>query len=861
MSETTEAPASASESISIGTLWDTLQTEFTNMGRALTCPLCLSTYRDAVVLPCVHAYCSSCLKEALQQGPPRCPTCLTKATKRSMQPAPELNKLTQAYKLALRHFGLAPVQFDPSYNAMTQIAPDELQEASGGMTIEPYRSRDRQDQEADEKRRSTSLLDCHMHLQVSRTWQKVLQERQQQQEEQEEEEEQHEQELRHMKQRQQQQQQEEGSKSETTNETTTTTASSKVPGNIPTKSRLHVWQQQQQAQVIASHERALIDAARLRQQGPPPPEPSPAIDLSMQQEISMENELEQEVINRDAEEWLLEQEQQHKAVSEQHHQEETTASTTTQDSQFFLTPREADSNPQNYQSQQQDNDDNDVVMKEESSGILVADADNDSDAVAEDDEPPRVFMTAESQHAKDYVVEQQQSADDDHNGRKYDEDVIVQDYDDYTEPPPPQRERNRTIVHMNQERHLNDHEEANHSRSDAARDRTPLQSNVVAGARAAARLNLQDTANVVGEFSVGDIVHVQSRTWPGVNKPGGIARITKVLDKEGSSYHVEYILGGREKHVDAIFVSKPPEEMVMDDDTKAENDDDDDQKPESSSISAAGTSNNEAKKRGRKSRRISIKRREQAQQDDILPPDLLQQLAKEGFDVPTAAAANNRGAFRPAASTDNSLVVRVKSEGNFQSRSKSEMRTKRTAKKAPVRRAKSEGATGTTTTTTTTTTSRGRRGRSAAVVKEKQEPEDSSSRPAVILDDKNNGMLGDKENAGPNFNNRNKENGRKKEKVRTAKQRSNSVATTKGATHNKKQKTLPNSSPSGGSLPALPESNNEICKLANQNYQERIQAAIETGFLTIVASGLSDAEKSALKSLAKEAKNNGNGML
>jgi hypothetical protein len=61
-------------SVSLGYLWDTLQDEFTNMGRALACPLCLSTYHDAVQLPCVHTYCRSCLEQALSQGPPRCPT-------------------------------------------------------------------------------------------------------------------------------------------------------------------------------------------------------------------------------------------------------------------------------------------------------------------------------------------------------------------------------------------------------------------------------------------------------------------------------------------------------------------------------------------------------------------------------------------------------------------------------------------------------------------------------------------------------------------------------------------------------------------------------------------------------------------
>jgi len=59
-------------------------------------------------------------------------------------------------------------------------------------------------------------------------------------------------------------------------------------------------------------------------------------------------------------------------------------------------------------------------------------------------------------------------------------------------------------------------------------------------------------------FHVGAIVEVAKRTWPGVNKLGGVG---KVIDVEGSleegnlKYLINYVLGGREKDVDAKFVS------------------------------------------------------------------------------------------------------------------------------------------------------------------------------------------------------------------------------------------------------------------------------------------------------------------
>jgi len=56
------------------------------------------------------------------------------------------------------------------------------------------------------------------------------------------------------------------------------------------------------------------------------------------------------------------------------------------------------------------------------------------------------------------------------------------------------------------------------------------------------------------EFKVGDIVNVQARTWPGMNKPGGTARVTGLV---ANGYNVAYILGSRERNVDTSFVSAP----------------------------------------------------------------------------------------------------------------------------------------------------------------------------------------------------------------------------------------------------------------------------------------------------------------
>ena len=77
-------------------------------------------------------------------------------------------------------------------------------------------------------------------------------------------------------------------------------------------------------------------------------------------------------------------------------------------------------------------------------------------------------------------------------------------------------------------------------------------------------------------ISVGRLVEVQSRTWPGINKPGGVARVTNVhysKDDDGNDDNnnafllthvdVQYVLGNtKEKHVPVDYVRLAPEYEV-----------------------------------------------------------------------------------------------------------------------------------------------------------------------------------------------------------------------------------------------------------------------------------------------------------
>lgn len=66
-----------------------------------------------------------------------------------------------------------------------------------------------------------------------------------------------------------------------------------------------------------------------------------------------------------------------------------------------------------------------------------------------------------------------------------------------------------------------------------------------------------------GPFAVGDLVDVIERTWVGVNKPGGAARILKVNDD--GTYDVRYIINsGKERGIHDFFIRRPKEDLMAD---------------------------------------------------------------------------------------------------------------------------------------------------------------------------------------------------------------------------------------------------------------------------------------------------------
>jgi hypothetical protein len=105
----------------VADVWQTLDRELRlNIGNSLKCGICLSTLTNPKRTPCVHAFCQDCIVASLMSGNKKCPECNTPITKRSLQPFEYLQELTDTYKEALREFGLVPTLYNPNFTTMTQ---------------------------------------------------------------------------------------------------------------------------------------------------------------------------------------------------------------------------------------------------------------------------------------------------------------------------------------------------------------------------------------------------------------------------------------------------------------------------------------------------------------------------------------------------------------------------------------------------------------------------------------------------------------------------------------------------------------------------------------------------------------------
>jgi hypothetical protein len=186
-----------------------LRHEYDEMGRALMCPICRSTLREAIILPCVHAFCHGCLRDyynppttttrptrngrggrrGAPSSPPRkpkaeCPVCKTaNPGKRSGERCPHLDEMAKAYKTMGRAFSFAPVRFAADV-VMTQLDPRD--DVGRGEDSDSGGEEEEEEEEEEEydgggkmhaRERIASVREYEQHLQVAKAVQAAFAER------------------------------------------------------------------------------------------------------------------------------------------------------------------------------------------------------------------------------------------------------------------------------------------------------------------------------------------------------------------------------------------------------------------------------------------------------------------------------------------------------------------------------------------------------------------------------------------------------------------------------------------------------------------------------------------------------------
>jgi len=651
-----ESQETGSSRLSTTDLCRTIQSELQNMGRALTCPLCLSTYRQAVILPrCCHAYCQDCLVRALQTQS-KCPTCQQKCQRRSLVQVPLLNELVQAYKLALRHFGLAPIRYEPSA-PMTQI-------------VDPH------------SQQSDDYVNAHEHLQVARTFARSLQGSSDRKS------------IALLHEQQQVIAVNRQAVLDAAVTRQTAPSFSQILNSSLEQQAADVDLEEKDSQVRFAMQDTKMPARESSSQDGPF---YSAVEDVVSDEPALTKQDSTTKSPPDVNQTTSQPEEQGVSAAtgpsvsssgKENAPNPSSEETVDPDTPFAKKPFDFSG----IESDDDDKKPNDSVQEErkasrrrmssimDTCGLFDSDDDDDERNVL----PPSSGNSnkeGEGKASSDETMEDVQDAAASHDEKTEGKDKqsatnklgILEDVENQ-EGGSSETEANDAVMDQdNQEVAPREtatedfpmEDAANHQEVAAHETATPdgrMEPTAENQQRASGEAAMEEApidevaerpehasrANVAAPdsesepedmtetqiqrarpvFDIGSVVRVQARTWPGVNKQGGVGRVTRVHELPGGSvaYDVAYVLGGKEKKVDDTFVSLQENEFET---TVVE-------KPERGSS------------RGRKSHRI-------AKLEDEIPPQLLEQLAAEGFDTKgVAVPSRTAGVVTPAEAKENS---------------------------------------------------------------------------------------------------------------------------------------------------------------------------------------------------------------
>jgi hypothetical protein len=306
-----------------------------------------------------------------------------------------------------------------------------------------------------------------------------------------------------------------------------------------------------------------------------------------------------------------------------------------------------------------------------------------------------------------------------------------------------------------------------------------------------------DSSSTAALWSVGSIVTVQSRTWPGVNKPGGVARITKRNTADGT-LNVAYVLGGKESNVDGVFLSSVS--------------------PSSSNEEEHGSGNGSGNAAGKRKRRETTE----------LPTSLLLELANQGFDtgisVPQRRVMKKERTSTEKADTKKETLEKSKRAlQDVSNRKRSTSRGKKPAVK-PTKTSMTEtkAASKPAKKSTTKTTATNRRSQKNAEGAPQEDATTVAPKPTAA-------------------------SGRKRKSAGKAPPKCKSRVSDSSTTSGTRKKSFQALAIPAVSVPDL--SNDEACKLADERYRERFEKALEDKVIHIVASNLSDSDMNILQAL------------
>ena len=662
---------------SVADLWQSLDRELRlNIGTSVRCGICLTTITDPVRTPCVHAFCKDCIHASLMSGNQKCPECNTAITKRGLQPFEYLEDLSNAYKATLREFAFIPTQYNPQFVTMTQKVDACDDEEEDEAT--PQQMLDRLDvatawqqqglpnvpnlpaiQKSENDQVVQSNWDACKDFLVEVNKLPTTQDMQEQTREQEQADEEW----------NERRMEDENDENEDENETEVQdeefyTASEgdqysegvSKPVSFPANKTNDIASASTLLEDITPRhtnktfvEETGTDTNKERSLSPAPSSSPPFVDTELSP-IQVQASQPTEPVTENAsltnqqrvtdvtgmmedsfgalhlmpnESNLIKDNEQNTTADVQVQQQQQQQQD--EDSDKTQTPMSASSESKASSSSKKFDLDPSLVYKwnsfeqEEEFGVgkspryrtklgkilsnrkiqqLELES-NQSSVEEETDSKPaakQLFQEDDEVHEKD--VDETGDADDEMDDNPADEE---------------EEEKPSASAKKPEDTMAIDEEDEEDEYGFSTKQTTSFVQQ--------ARVPVLRMSNEENGWSIGDIVNVQSRTWPGVNKPGGVARITKIHNG-GSCYDVSYVLGGKEANIDSGFLSHNPDL--------------------SPSIETSNETHNMLLDSQRQRARRQRRRRRCEQEQNELPMALLQSLEHDGYDITGNASLQAR---------------------------------------------------------------------------------------------------------------------------------------------------------------------------------------------------------------------------